>query len=61
MVQLFHDEPVQQLKFKSSIASSPQQELCILYTKVIILVEAIGLFNCLRAYRNHLAKGKATK
>ena len=56
MDQFFHDEPVQQLKF-NCCANQPAQELCILYQKVVVTVDALGLFNTLRAYRSYLAKG----
>lgn len=59
MVESFHDEPVQQLKYKSFVTiNSTHQDLCIMYKKVVVLVEAFGLSNSLRTYRNHLAKGK---
>lgn len=57
MVESFHDEPVQQIRYHSTVNSS-QQEVSILYSKVVIIVEAIGLLNTLRAFRNLLAKGR---
>lgn len=56
MTQNFHDEPVQQLKFNPSSPNSTQ-EFCVLYSKVVITIEVLGLFNSLRALRSCLAKG----
>ena len=57
MTQNFHDEPVQQLKFDSH-SSDCARELCILYSKIAVTVDVLGLFNALRACRSYLAKGK---
>ena len=58
MTEAFQDEPVQQLRFCSSSANTAQQEFLILYQKVVIVIESLGLFNSLRACRNFLAKGE---
>lgn len=57
MTEAFHDEPVCQLKLHLSHLTNSTREFCILYQKVVIVIEAFGLFTALRACRNYLAKG----
>lgn len=59
MTEAFHDEPVHQLKFHRSLINPANQELSVLYHKIIIVVEGIGLFNSLRACRSYIAKGNS--
>lgn len=59
MTEAFHDEPVHHLKFHRSLANPANQELSILYQKIVIVVEGIGLFNSLRACRSYIAKGNS--
>lgn len=59
MTEAFHDEPVHHLKFHRSLANPANQELSILYQKIVIVVEGVGLFNSLRACRSYIAKGRA--
>lgn len=58
MTEAFHAEPVRQIKFHTSVKNHAQQELTVLYEKVLIIVEGIGLFNSLKACRSCLAKGE---
>lgn len=60
MTEAFHGEPVRQIKFHTSVKNHAQQELTVLYEKVFIVVEGLGLFNSLKASRNYLAKGKSS-
>lgn len=61
MTEAFHDEAVHQLKFHSSVINPAKQEFSVLYQKILIVVEGIGLFNSLRACRSQIAKGKSSQ
>ena len=57
MTEVFHDEPIHQLNFHSSLMNPAKQELSVLYQKILIVIEGLGLFNSLRACRSYIAKG----
>lgn len=59
MTEAFHDEPVHQLNFHSSLMNPAKQELSVLYQKICVIIEGLGLFNSLRACRSQIAKGMA--
>ena len=62
LAQQFHNERVQGLKVRSFVPAAVAmqhdqlEELIILYRTVIVTMDGFGLFQTLRACRNHLAR-----
>jgi len=61
--QQFHNERVQSVKVRSYVPAPAAmqhdqlEEVIILYRTVIVTMDGFGLFQTLRACRNHLARG----
>jgi hypothetical protein len=62
--QIFHDQRVTSLKCRSYQPASTAmehdqlEELFVLYETVLVTMDGFGLFQTLRACRNHLARRK---